>query len=290
MSRQGSIWRTWLGRRRIRQLGILVLAVVSILRVDSDQWVAHPNPVWTLYATNVGGIQRVILQDGTLVDLNTNTEIKARFTGAQREIVLTHGEALFTVVNRTSWPFSVRAGSATIHVIGTKFSVRLREDNEVDVLVIEGRIAIDGGREAAVANVPRARRAIALVLSPGESIALNSTTVLARAQLPPATLNRRTAWTGGWIWFFKDPLPEAVAEFNRYHREQVVLVDPALARLEIGGRFRSTDLDSFIATLEHAFQVRAMSPAVRGTGAAATIYLTGSCLRAQQQCNWPKVQ
>jgi hypothetical protein len=60
----------------------------------------------------------------------------------------------------------------------------------------------------------------------------------------------------GWIWFSKDPLPEAVAEFNRYHREQLVLVDPALARLEIGGRFRSTDLDSFIATLEHSFDVR----------------------------------
>jgi ferric-dicitrate binding protein FerR (iron transport regulator) len=110
-----------------------------------------------------------------------------------------------------------------------------------------------------------------------------------RAQLPPAILKRRTAWTDGWIWFFKEPLPEAVAEFNRYHRERLVLVDPALARLEIGGRFRSTDLDSFIASLEHAFHVRATSPPVRGTG-ATTIYLTGSCGRAQQQCNWPMVQ
>jgi transmembrane sensor len=280
-----------LGRREIRRLGILILAVAATVRVDSAQWVPHRSPVWTPYATNVGGIERFVLQDGSRVDLNTGSAIKVRFTSGQREIVLTHGEALFAVVHRTNWPFSVRAGGATIHAVGTKFSVRLRDDAEADVLVIEGRIAVEGSRVAAAPDVsrPRAATPFALIVSAGESIAVNSTTVLARAALSPTTLKRRTAWTDGWIWFFKDPLPEAVAEFNRYHREHLVLVDPALASLEIGGRFRSTDLDSFIATLEHSFDIRALSPVVRGTG-AATIYLTGTCLRAQQQCNWPKVQ
>jgi transmembrane sensor len=291
MNRQKSIWQKCLARKEIRRLEILFLAVISIVRVDSGQWVPHPDPVWTHYATNVGGMQSVVLQDGTRVDLNTGSAIKARFTGGQREIVLTHGEALFTVVHRTNWPFSVRAGGATIHAVGTKFSVRLREDDEMDVLVIEGRIAIEGRGGAAAGNVPSSQGTtpFALIVSAGESIAMNSTTVLARATLSPMTLKRRTAWTDGWIWFFKDPLPEAVAEFNRYHHEQLVLVDPALASLEIGGRFRSTDLDSFVATLEHSFDVRAMSAPVRGTG-AATIYLTGTCVRAKQQCNWPMVQ
>jgi transmembrane sensor len=296
MSRQKSVGQKCLGRRGIRRLEVLILAVIAILRVDSDQWVPHPHPVWTLHATNVGGIQRVILQDGSQVDLNTGSEIKVRFTGGQREVVLTHGEALFTVVHHPGWPFSVRAGGATIRAVGTKFSVRLREDSETEVLVIEGRIAIDGGGGAAVTHLQRSQgirrpgvSPFVLTVSAGESIGINSTTVLSRAKLSPAALKRRTAWTDGWIWFSKDPLPEAVAEFNRYHREQLVLVDPALAGLEIGGRFRSTDLDSFIATLEHSFDVRAVSSAVRGTG-AGTIYLTGSCWRAQQQCNWPMVQ
>ena len=88
-----------LRRKGIRRLEILFLMVISILRVDSAQWVPHPSPVWTLYATNVGGMQRVILQDGTRVDLNTGSEIKVLITGGQREVVLTHGEALFTVVH-----------------------------------------------------------------------------------------------------------------------------------------------------------------------------------------------
>ncbi|MDB6159240.1 MAG: transcriptional regulator [Gammaproteobacteria bacterium] len=285
-----------LRRKGIRRLEILVLMVISILRVDSAQWVPHPSPVWTLYATNMGGMQRVILQDGTQVDLNTGSEIKVLITGGQREVVLTHGEALFTVVHRPSWPFSVRAGGATIRAVGTKFSVRLRDDEETEVLVIEGRIAIEGGRGARVAHVQRSEgiprpgaTPYVLTVSAGESIGINSTTVMSRAKLSPAALKRRTAWTDGWIWFSKDPLPEAVAEFNRYHREQLVLVDPARARLEIGGRFRSTDMDSFIATLEHSFDVRVVSSAVRETG-AATIYLAARCRRAQQQCNWPMVQ
>jgi len=291
MSRQNSIWRKYLGREAIRRLEVVTLVIVSMLRVDSAQWLPHPNPVWSLHATNVGGIEQLVLQDGTRVDLNTDSEVKVRFTGGQREVVLTHGEAFFAVMHRADWPFSVRAGSATIRAVGTKFSVRLREDNEADVIVIEGRIAIEGSTEAAVGSARLSQGTIpfSLTASAGESIAVSSTTLGARTNLSPATLKRRTAWIDGWIWFSKDPLPQAVAEFNRYHRQQLVLVDPALATLEIGGRFRSTDLGSFIATLEHSFDVRATFPAVRGTG-AATIYLTGRCLRAQQQCNWPMVQ
>ena len=96
-------------------------------------------------------------------------------------------------------------------------------------------------------------------------------------------MSRRTAWVDGWLWFAAVPLPEAIAEFNRYHGQRLVLVDPALARIRIGGRFRSSDLASFIATLEHSFGVRAVSTVVHGTDTA--VFLTERCRRAQQHCN-----
>src|SRR5207244_3085222 len=114
MSRQKSVWRTRLGRSQSKPLAILMLAVISILRVDSARWVPLPDPVWTYYSTAVGGIERFILQDGTRVHLNTASALEARFTGGRREIVLIHGEALFTVVQRTNWPFSVMRGT-TLH-------------------------------------------------------------------------------------------------------------------------------------------------------------------------------
>ena len=306
-NRQKSPWRKRSGRRGIRQIEILVLVLVCLARIDSAQWLPTVPPAWTPYATSVGKSMTVTLQDGSCVDLNTDSEIKVRFVGGERQIVLLHGEALFTVVSHPDWPFSVRAGAATIRAVGTKFSVRLRAGDEAEVLVIEGRVAIEGGRKRTSGSEtlqPTGGRSeetpahpgythrnfpFPLLASTGELVSLNSTSVLSWIELPPATLRRRTAWTGGWIWFVKDSLPEAVAEFNRYHRRQLVLVDPALARLEIGGRFRAADLDSFIATLEHHFDIRAVSSAVPGTE-GTTIYLAGRCERAQQHCNWSMVQ
>jgi transmembrane sensor len=290
-NRRKSPWRGCRGCAGGRRIGVLVLLVISFLRVDSGRWVGSHEPQWAVYATNVGAARTVTLQDGSQVDLNTNSEIRVRFTVRQREIVLLHGEALFAPVQRPAWPLSVRAGTATITTSGMKFSVRLHENAAAEVLVVEGGISIDGGRGLAVARTADGRAAspFSLRAFPGELISINPMTVLTRTQLSPATLKRKTAWTDGWIWFAKDPLPEAVAEFNRYHRQRLVLVDPALASLEIGGRFRSADLDSFIATLEHSFNVRAVSSAVRAAG-SDSIYLTGRCGRAQQQCNWSLVQ
>jgi transmembrane sensor len=295
MSRLKLTWQRCLERRGVRAFAIFALAVTSLLRVDSVQWGPSPSPVRMHYATKVGEMQQTTLQDGTLMHLNSASEVEANFLPWERQVLLTHGEALFTVMNNPSWPFLVKAGDKTIRTTGGKLSIRVRENGETDVLVIEGHAAIDRatdrGSVAAVANVPRSHgtASFPLILAAGESIALRSTSVLVREQLSPAVLKRRIAWTDGWIWFSKDPLPKAVAEFNRYHPEQLVLVDPALERLEIGGRFRSADLESFIAALEHHFDVHALSSAVPGTG-ARSIYLTGRCLRAQQQCNWPMVQ
>jgi transmembrane sensor len=54
-----------------------------------------------------------------------------------------------------------------------------------------------------------------------------------------------------------------VREFNRYNRRRLVIVDPAIAQMKVGGSFEAQDPESFAATLEKHFGVRRM-PAVRG--------------------------
>lgn len=283
-------------RGKIKGAGLVAVVLVGMLRVDSNHWIPGPAPAWAAYATPVGNIGRITLQDGSSVDLNTNSEIKVRFTGQRREVVLVHGEALFNVVPHQDWLFEVTAGVVTVRSTGSRLSVRLREDNQTDVLVVEGGVGIDNAARAPLRvsrrdSSEKIQRGVWFFLTANarELISLNSTTVLTRAELTPAALTRRTAWTQGWLWFAKDPLPEALAQFNRYHPQQLVLVDPALASLEIGGRFRSTDLQSFLATLEHSFNVRSIPRTVHGAE-VETIYLTRRCLRAQQQCNWSLVQ
>jgi transmembrane sensor len=171
-----------------------------------------------------------------------------------------------------------------LQATGTDLSVRLVNSSQLEVLVAKGHVDI-----IVPGRWPNVWLSPLVSVSSGELLSLQSNAVYVKDTLSPAALERKIARTDGWIWFAQAPLPQAVTEFNRYHDQQLVLVDPRLTRLEVGGRFRSTDLDSFIATLEHSFDVQATSSVVHGTG-AATIYLTGRCLRAQQQCNWPMVQ
>src|SRR5882672_6473286 len=88
-------------------------------------------------------------------------------------------------------------------------------------------------------------------------------------------MTRKLAWTQGRLWFDRVTLAEAVTEFNRYNRRQLVIDDSAIATLHIGGAFDATDLDSFLAALQ-SFGIRAV-PAEPNAGdpASQIIRLTG---------------
>jgi transmembrane sensor len=72
------------------------------------------------------------------------------------------------------------------------------------------------------------------------------------------------AWQGGAISFQGESLADAISEFNRYSRRRLELGDPELGTLRVGGEFRTTDIDSFVAALRASFGLAAVSDG-RGT-------------------------
>src|ERR1700742_1470396 len=108
------------GRQGGSNLLVICLALVAALRVDTAQWISLPGPIWIRYTTQVGDVKRVLLTDGSAIDLNTDSEMRALVSATERQIELTKGEALFTVARDTNRPFSVRAGGATIDAVGTQ--------------------------------------------------------------------------------------------------------------------------------------------------------------------------
>jgi transmembrane sensor len=263
-------------------------AAAAILYVILGGGPSGAGSSWNGYSTGVGEIRHLLLSEHERLDLNTDSEIHTRLETNGQHIVLARGEAHFKVDGGHRAPVLISVGNAELRASAAQFSVHRWSERQIDLVVEDGRVEL---RFPSVRYKVEDwfRPPLSLPLSAGDSISLLSSSVKSRERLPPAALRRRTAWTEGWLWFYQAPLPEVLAEFNRYHRQQLVLVDPALASLEIGGRFRSNDLESFIATLEHSFNVRARSAAVPGAG-AGTIYLTGRCGRAKQQCNWSMVQ
>jgi transmembrane sensor len=153
----------------------------------------------------------VVLDDGSVIDLSTNTQIRVRFSAARRQILLDRGEALFSVAHDASRPFEVTALGVTARAVGTKFSVRLHEDARVETLVTEGRVLVL--RQSEVLGVPMAPRPIGHTLVAGERVVVTKRAAVVSKVGPKLTVAAVDHGQGG---FRKQPLADVVRELNRY--------------------------------------------------------------------------
>ncbi len=130
--------------------------------------------------------------------------------------------------------------------MGTAFSVRLREeqqDERVDVVVSEGRVAI---------NPPSAATYAAGTVAVLRNGRVESTTLLSSEEI-----TGKLAWISGRLVFQGEKLGEVVAEINRYNQRQMEVSDPDIAGVRIGGTFNPSDPQGFIKALNHTFGIRA---------------------------------
>jgi transmembrane sensor len=204
------------------------------------------------YSTVVGGLQAVPMRDGSKVTLNTDSEIRVAVTEKERRVELEHGEAFFEVARDPNRPFVVSVAGQRIVAVGTAFSVR-RQGNDIQVIVTEGKVRIE---------VPGKDAALMEPLSAGSVVRTASNEVLVQKK-PIAEIEQSLSWRKGLLTFRDTPLADAVAELNRYNTRQIVIEDPAIAALEVGGIFRATNLDPFVNLLEEAFPIRATTEAER---------------------------
>jgi transmembrane sensor len=270
--------------RRRWMLPLAAAAAVALVAVAAVTWFAADRTGWQQFSTDYGGFEKIVLDDGSVVHLNTNSVMRVHLTSELRQIVLDRGEALFKVAHDVNRPFDVQAGATTVRAVGTEFSVRLREASElqsgqrdVEVLVKEGRVAIDPPKK----QLERAAVLPASVstLSAGEAVIISAKRLHVE-KVAEADVSRKLSWTEGRLWFERQRLADVVAEFNRYNRRQLVIADPAIADLRIGGGFEATDPESFVAALERTLGVRAF-PSSPGGSEPDVIRLVGTQSNSQ---------
>ncbi len=121
---------------------LLALLVTGLFFADSQLG-------WQRYETRIGGFSRIVLDDGSVIDLNTDSDVRVRIGSHKREVRLERGEGRFQVAHDATRPFTVSAANADVRAVGTAFSVRLHDSKQVDVLVSEGTVAIAAARVAA---------------------------------------------------------------------------------------------------------------------------------------------
>jgi transmembrane sensor len=204
------------------------------------------------YATGIGERRTVVLEDGTRVELNTDTRIVVRYHENGREVELSRGEALFDIASDQR-PFVVVTKTARLYAASSVINVRLRP-KATAVLVKQGAVSLRPlpAMESQSAGISRGSDFTA-----GTQAEVDGPRVQI-ASVSTDEVNRVLAWRHDAIDLHGQTLGEAVAEFNRYNRRQLEVSDPSIGRLRLGGYFENHDVDGFVRALGSAFKIRAV--------------------------------
>lgn len=219
---------TPLSRRRALWMGGIAAGVAAA---------AVSGGVWQLfgaltYTTRLGETRVVPLDDGSVITLNTNSEVTVSYTEARRDIKLLRGEALFDVAKNKKRPFVVEAAGMTVRAVGTSFTVQMLPDQPVRVLVREGIVEV---KRPDVPTAPPVRvstdtRAVAPIDAP-----------IVATRVATADVTRELQWRVGRLAFEGETLRQAAETFSRYSDIRIVIDDPSLANEPITGLFVSND-------------------------------------------------
>ena len=200
------------------------------------------------YATAVGARQSVALADGSRLTLNTATQVRTAVNDSGRKVWLDAGEAYFDIAHDKKRPFVVIAGDRRITVLGTRFLVR-RQGEQVNVTVEEGRVQIASAH-------PGAKSAEPTVLTRNQAAVTHADNVLVMSKATKQ-VDDELSWREGKLVFDQTTLADAAAQFNRYNTRQLVIADPAIAQVRIGGSFDANNMSGFVALLKQGFGLAA---------------------------------
>lgn len=224
---QGSRPRVWDSVSRFALAAALGIVAVAAAWV---WWSQASND----YRTARGEQRSVVLEDGSVVQLNTLTKIVVRFDDSHRRIQLPQGEAFFRVAHDARRPFEVVTPFARVRAVGTEFNVYNRPEG-TRVAVVEGRVQV-------AASADPAPKPLALAASQAVDVgAKGKIQALAHSRNGKPGAESAIAWIQRRIVLDDTPLDAAVAEFNRYNKLQMQIADERLGELRITGVFSADD-------------------------------------------------
>ncbi|HEY1128893.1 MAG TPA: FecR domain-containing protein [Roseateles sp.] len=237
--RAGS-WGRRAGRTALALTTLCLAAVFALIHWPGDT-----------YSTGVGEQRVIVLADGSRMTLNTSTETRVRLTDSQRSVTVKHGEALFEVAKDASRPFVVSVTDVQVVATGTAFLVRSTPPQEsageaFGVTLLEGQVIVQrsAGTVQSLLSAP-------VVMAPGERLRVGQSPGTprqgsAQARVDRPQLDQLLAWQRGYAILDDTPLPEAIADMNRYSKVQITLADSKTLRsLRISGSYRTGDNEGF---------------------------------------------
>jgi transmembrane sensor len=126
---------------------VLISCFAWLVNIQYMSSMEEPSLLVREAETNVGEHRELSLADGSVIHLNTDSQVSIDFSDTHRDIHLIRGEAHFEVAHDEQRPFIVTAGDNTVTAIGTAFNVQITNPNELELLVTEGKVLVKNQQE-----------------------------------------------------------------------------------------------------------------------------------------------
>jgi transmembrane sensor len=233
--------RQWLAFGPMLVSGLATAAFAVVVGLG---WTALRNDgyVAQTYRTATGQVRDVVLPDGSVVGLNTQTELEWVGNPRDRRVRLLRGEAYFQVVHDPSRPFRILLAHSQVQVLGTRFDVYQMANGDVRVSVISGTVAVealDNGRDAAPSWSRR--------LTAGQQIEYSPVGLV--ADVHSIVAPKVIRWRQGMLETQGEPLSDFISDLSRYTTERIVIADPRAANQKVGGAFSVRNIDGTLDRL-----------------------------------------
>lgn len=221
-------------------------------------WCGSNAGQWTIqwqadYYTAAGEVRNLTLPDGSEVVLGSRSALAVDYSDAQRHVRLLQGEAVFSprpLRDEEPRAFVVSAADTRSTALGTRYIVRLSEDNDTWIGVLEHSIRVE-------LETPADRRRSERVVREGESVNVGPKGIL------PASLDMadETSWQRGMLVFKREPFSQVLERLNQYRSEPIHIIGHRLKYRTISAVFPLSSLDdpTTLETLEkelHASLIR----------------------------------
>ena len=197
------------------------------------------------YRTATGERREVVLDDGSVLSLNTGSAVNVRFDDNRRLIELLAGEILVSSGHGAgrAAPLVVATREGLVRALGTRFVVR-QQDGVSTVEVLESAVEIR----------PRDSAGAPLLLAAGRGVAFSR-----HAPDAPHTIDAYAdAWSRGQLIVDDVSLGDFLADLARY-RPGVIDCAPAVAQLRLSGVFPLADTQRILNMLPNSLPVQVRS-------------------------------
>lgn len=180
---------------------------------------------------------KLVLSDGTKVDLNAGTSLKYPVNfieGVTRDVFLT-GEAFFDVAHDKKHPFIVHTDKLGVTVLGTKFNVNSYTDEAAtDVTLIEGSVRLN--TDTNLNN--------SVLLQPGFKGGVIDGS--SKIEVQKVNTSLYTAWIHGELVIRNLPFKQIIKRLERQYNVNIKNENQSLDREKFNASFKNQSIENIL--------------------------------------------